>query len=244
MNLRFSQQRTSKLGSRYCKLFVFILKSWQRTDVAWSGQRQVPFLKPHLVTVTDNRPTSSRKCMVNVQGHYATVRSEFESETFRFQSLCQSLHHSATASGVGEIMLRSVVGFLYSNILFVYIFYPNQSFRVFIFCFFLFFFFRIKLSKIIFASFFLSSSQVIMILSLRWVFIESNIKTGLSCLFFCLFFFCLFFCFVCLLQTDVIECLLYINFTRKYYTYHAQIPQIMSYRNNENVTNKIHKCHT
>ena len=44
--LRFSQQRTSKLGLRH-RIFVsvFTLQS--------SGTRQVPFLTPHLVTVTD-----------------------------------------------------------------------------------------------------------------------------------------------------------------------------------------------
>ena len=45
-------------------IFVFYFGPL-KTDVARNGKRQVPFLKPHLVTVTDTRPTI-RKYMVNV----------------------------------------------------------------------------------------------------------------------------------------------------------------------------------
>ena len=44
--------------------FVFFYIGLLKTDVARSGQRQVSFLKPHLVTVTDTRQTS-RKFVVN-----------------------------------------------------------------------------------------------------------------------------------------------------------------------------------
>ena len=44
--------------------FCFTLDSF-KTDIAQSGQRQIPFLKPHLVTVTDTRLTSG-KYVVNV----------------------------------------------------------------------------------------------------------------------------------------------------------------------------------
>ena len=59
----FSQQHLI-IGSRHY-IFVFSYLVLLTTGVARSGQRQVPFLKPHLVTVTDTRPTS-RKYVVNV----------------------------------------------------------------------------------------------------------------------------------------------------------------------------------
>ena len=43
-------------------LYHFTMDSWHVNQI---GQRQVPFLKPHLVTVTDTRPTS-RKFVVNI----------------------------------------------------------------------------------------------------------------------------------------------------------------------------------
>ena len=46
-------------------IFLYFYLGLLTTGVARSGQRQVPFLKPHLVTVTDTRPTS-RKYVVNV----------------------------------------------------------------------------------------------------------------------------------------------------------------------------------
>ena len=45
------------------------------TDVTLRGQRQVYFLKPLLVTVTETWPTRS-KCLS--YGHYAMVRAKFE----------------------------------------------------------------------------------------------------------------------------------------------------------------------
>ena len=46
------------LGSRlYIVVFYLGLVT---TGAARGGQRQIPFLKPHLVTVTDTMPTSSR----------------------------------------------------------------------------------------------------------------------------------------------------------------------------------------
>ena len=38
-------------------LGVFFLGLFDKTDVTQSGLRRVPFLKSHLVTVTDSRPT-------------------------------------------------------------------------------------------------------------------------------------------------------------------------------------------
>ena len=42
----------------YIHICIFYL-GFLTTDFAQSEQRQVPFLKPHLVTVTETRPTSS-----------------------------------------------------------------------------------------------------------------------------------------------------------------------------------------
>jgi len=52
------------LGSHH---YVFVHLGLMEAEATQSGQRQVglPFLKPHLVTVTDTRQTS-RKCVVNV----------------------------------------------------------------------------------------------------------------------------------------------------------------------------------
>ena len=64
--MRFSQQRL-EYWVRVIVVFLFIIfyLGLLTTDVAPSGQRQVPFLKPHLVTVTDTRPTSI-KYVVNI----------------------------------------------------------------------------------------------------------------------------------------------------------------------------------
>ena len=52
------------LGSRHHILYIFFYLGLLTTNIARSGKRQVPFLKPHLVTVTDTRQTS-RKFVVN-----------------------------------------------------------------------------------------------------------------------------------------------------------------------------------
>ena len=55
-------------------IFLYFYLGLLTIDVARSGQRQVPFLKPHLVTVTDTRLTS-RKCVVNIFPKDITILS-------------------------------------------------------------------------------------------------------------------------------------------------------------------------